>query len=135
MLTAAESFRVLVALAAVGDADAFEAGLSAHRKEFGDCVAASFRGLGVRISQILRSYDYLKSPEFLRSIDGKSEQFVAMKRKLESDPTRRAHHAKRFEVALCNLPTSSEAYDLLSVDAHVHLNAIRRDAFGCGVQG
>ena len=135
MLTPAESFRVLVSLAAVGDAEALEVGLLANRNDFCENVATELRGHGNLVAQIMKGYDYLQSPEFLQSIEGKSDQFVAMKRKLESDPVRKAHHAKRFEVALYDLPTSSGAYHLLSVEGHAYLDELRRAVLGAGVQG
>lgn len=74
---------------------------------------------------LLESYDYLRSTEFENAVNGHSSAFVAMKRKAEAEPTKRAAHKRAFVSALATLLASDAAYPLVSSSDRRILDRIR----------
>ena len=63
-------------------------------------------------SEVFDTFDFAKSPEFLRSLEGKSEAFRAMKLKLIT-PERRTEMRKRLGDALVGVIDSDEILVLI----------------------
>ena len=74
--------------------------------------------------ELLDTFDFSKSPEFLRSLEGKSDEFCSMKRRLIT-PVRRAETLNRLDVALANVLDSDDALDLVEETRHWRIMELR----------
>lgn len=70
------------------------------------------RRIAAITSELFDAFDYSKSPEFVRSLEGKSEAFRAMKLKLIT-PQRRTEMRKRLGDALARVIDSDEVLELI----------------------
>ena len=75
-------------------------------------VNAACLELAAITSELFDTFDYAKSPEFLRSLEGKSEAFRAMKLKLIT-PERQTEMRKRLGDALVGVIDSDEILVLI----------------------
>ena len=73
---------------------------------------------------LVDGFDYLESPEFLASIEGKGRQFVAMKRKLHT-PARQAEQRARLTGLLSDALHGDEIAELLPPEKHASLRRLR----------
>jgi hypothetical protein len=64
------------------------------------------------VNEMVDAFDYTKSPEFLRSVGGKSSEVRAMRLKL-INPVRKKELRKRFREAMDNVLQSDEILDLV----------------------
>jgi hypothetical protein len=78
-----------------------------------------------QVQRLIEDYDYLQSSAFLRSVADRSEEFRTMRKKLESEPQKRAAHARAFSDALVAIRRNNCVHDLLSPTQHHRLDAIR----------
>jgi hypothetical protein len=76
------------------------------------------------ISELVDSFDYSKSPEFVRSLSGKSDEFRAMKLRLFT-PMRRTQTLKRFGDALTNVADSDAVLDLIENNRRERIKELR----------
>lgn len=76
------------------------------------------------ISRLLDTFDYSRSPEFLRSVEGKSPEFLAMKLRMIT-PIRRTEVRKRLGDALANVLKSNAAFELVDEPRHKLLEELR----------
>ena len=79
------------------------------------------RRMATITNELYDAFDYAKSPEFLRSIEGKSEAVRAMRLKLIT-PQRRAEMRKRFGDALTRIMESDEVFDLVEPSRHEQIS-------------
>jgi hypothetical protein len=114
---------MLVAMVADNDLDCLPSLLGSRLFFSADADQLLF--VGRTVQELLRGFDYLASPRFQQSVDGKSSAVAAMKRKLESDPVRRKRHYEHFILALADLPHSDECYSLVPLPGHSRLDQIR----------
>ena len=76
------------------------------------------------INELFDTFDYSKSPEFLRSLNGKTAEFRAMKLRLIT-PARRADMLKRFGDALVRVRESDAVFELLESTRHERIKELR----------
>lgn len=81
-----------------------------------------------RMAQIVKGlydgFDYASSPEFIKSVEGKSEAFRAMRLKLLS-PAKKTELRKRFGDELARILESPGIYDLVRPSEHERLKELR----------
>jgi hypothetical protein len=126
VLSRAELLKLLVALIRMNDSQVLstdeglppDVSAPEDRKKVRD-----LRGLLIAIR---RFFDYTESPEFLESIEGKSDAVGAMRRKLASHPMRKKEYLDRLDTALESLLTSRDAYRLVAAKRHGDVDGIRR---------
>ena len=104
--------------------------LLSHRPALGEIAHPDDFELVGRIARTVKSlyddFDYTESPEFLRSIEGKSDRFAEMKRRLASDPQRRAEQRDRLAEALVELPDTTRLLALVPQRRRVEVDEITR---------
>lgn len=76
------------------------------------------------IDHLRQRFSYVESPMFRREVQDKSEAYVTMRRRLESEPTKRAAHLQSFTSALRCILSSRDAYDLVPTERHPELDAL-----------
>jgi hypothetical protein len=76
------------------------------------------------MGELLKTFDYAKSPEFLRSILGKSAAFIEMKKRLLT-PVKRTENFKRLCDALANVGKSDAAFDLIEESRQGRIKELR----------
>jgi len=81
--------------------------------------------VGKLLQKVLDDYSFTDSPRFASEIHGKSDEFSAMRVKLESSPMKRERHLEDLKTALFDLPVSEIAYSLVSLSNHGALDEIR----------
>lgn len=113
MLTKSQLMRLLVDLAAVNDVALLDEDRALPPEVCGSEDRQTVRRMARIIADVLRRYDYERSPEFEEAVAGRSSAVVAMKRRLTSDPVKRAEHRRRLEGALGEVLTSDAAVYLL----------------------
>ncbi len=130
MLNAADIIKMLVGLGEVGDLDIVSGetilSVTCNVKDRPNVLA-----MATIIDQLLRSFDYEKSPEFELRIEGKSSQVQAMHRKLLSSERRR-QLSERFGKAIADLLESREVYDLVPIANHDLLEELKTIASRIG---
>ena len=124
-MTRRERLGLLVGLKRLNDLDLIEG--NALFKEAG--FLPREREAVTRVSGIIHvlydDFDYTKSPEFLRSTEGKSEGFRAMKVRLLTSE-KRAEALRRFSEALEGILDSEEARDLVPASQLPKLDELKR---------
>lgn len=126
MLSKADLLKLLVALIRMSDSHVLstDEGLPAEVCAPGDRdKVRHLRGL---LIPIRRFFDYTESPEFLESIEGKSDTASALRRKLASDPVKKKEQLARLDRSLESLLTSSDAFRLVRARDHGTLQEIQR---------
>ena len=78
------------------------------------------------LSELFRDFDYTRSPEFERSVEGKSPAFVDMKKKFAREPVKASEHRERYKKGLSDLLENQSAYELTPISLHDQLDEIRR---------
>ncbi len=123
MLKAGDVLKMLVGLKEVGDLDIVSSDAvlsSACNAEHRSAVLA----MAELVEQLLKGFDYEKSPEFQRKVSGKSADVQSMYRKMLS-PDRLKRLAERFGISLTVLPVSNDAYDLVPAEYHDALDRLK----------
>lgn len=82
------------------------------------------RRMSTIINELFDSFDYSKSPEFIRSLSGKSAEFRAMKLRLIT-PMRRTETRKRLGDALAHFADSDAVLDLIEDNRHERIKELR----------
>lgn len=123
-LTADQVLSMLVGLVRCNDASMIEPGFL-HQIGIPEHHHRRVTTLRDCIQRLIDDYDYLQSPVFLHAVAGRSQEFGAMKAKLESQPQNRTIHARSFSDSIASLRRDSRAYELLSASHHHELDAIR----------
>ena len=75
-------------------------------------------------SELYTTFNYANSPEFLRSVSGKTEAVRAMRLK-SITPQRRTEMQKRFGDALVQIMESDEILDLVESSRHERIKELR----------
>lgn len=123
ILSGGDVLKMLVGLKEVGDLDIVSS----------DAVLSSACSTNNRptvlamaeaIDQLLETFDYQASPEFVSKIADKSEEVQAKHRKLLS-PDRLKRLKGRFGKSLTELLVSREAYDLVPLEVHKVLDNLK----------
>jgi hypothetical protein len=76
------------------------------------------------IDELFDTFDYVKSPEFARLVEGKSAEVRAMRLKLIT-PQRRREVRQRLGMALVKVMESNEVLDLLDPIRHERIKELR----------
>jgi hypothetical protein len=123
--TKAQLLGYVVWLSSVNDAELLEGDriLSGELCSRGD--RPTVREAGRLVDSVLKSFVYIRSPEFAAELAGKSEEFARMRAKLTDAPAKRPEQRRRAERALAALLVSDEAYDLFPAVDHPQLDTIR----------
>jgi hypothetical protein len=82
------------------------------------------RRMSTITNELYTTFNYEKSPEFLRSVTGKSELVRAMRLKFLT-PQRRAEMHKRFGDALVRVMESDDILDLVESSRHERIKELR----------
>jgi hypothetical protein len=107
-----ETYRLILGLVRMNDLDVLPQVTGSHPDQYRSSDLSVYMQIGRDLQSLVSSYDFTDSAEFQRSVRGKASAYVAMKKKLESDPVKRKQHRDRFFAALRDLPISNDA-DLL----------------------
>jgi hypothetical protein len=119
----ARAYQVLASLVFSNDLEAVDAVLD--NSVFFTSDSVLLWEVGKLLQEVLEDYSFTNSPRFASEIHGKSEEFSAMRVKLESAPTKREGHLEDLRTALFDLPVSEIAYSLVSLSKHGALDEIR----------
>jgi hypothetical protein len=84
------------------------------------------RQAGVLVQGLMKDFNYAASPEFDRSVAGRSESYRAMKASIMSDPVNRKELKKRFLDALSRALSSDDIYQLLPESKHAEVREVVR---------
>ncbi len=76
------------------------------------------------VSDLFEAFDYSRSPEFLRSVAGKSAEFIAMKQRLIT-PMKRAEIQKRLGRALEKVWNCDDVFELVEPSRHAQIKELR----------
>jgi hypothetical protein len=76
------------------------------------------------IDELFDTFDYARSPEFLRLVEGKSAKVRAMRLKMIT-PQRRTEMRKRLGAALSKVLESDEALELVEPARHERIKELR----------
>jgi hypothetical protein len=71
------------------------------------------------VAEVLRAFDYERSPEFEEAVAGESSAVVAMKRRLASDSVKRVEQQQRLETALGDVLSRDAVYMLVPKEHHM----------------
>ena len=82
------------------------------------------RRMAVIVDEVLETFDYAKSPEFLRLVEGKSAEVRAMRLKMIT-PTRRMQTHKRLGDGLAKVLESGEVLELVELAQHERIKELR----------
>jgi hypothetical protein len=82
------------------------------------------RRMAAIVVELFDTFDYAKSPEFQRMVEGKSVEIRAMRLKMLS-PVRRKEMRKRFGEALARVLESDEILELLEPARHERIKELR----------
>lgn len=121
-MTATETFRLIVSLASVCDGELFEQAAAHYLREIPSSDLKSFRNITMELQRLINEYEYLDSPAFLNSIEGKSKQIIELMRRVARDPVRRKEHQREFVESLRQLPESRTAFTLVAERHHEFLD-------------
>jgi hypothetical protein len=77
------------------------------------------------INELFDTFDYSKSPEFLRSLNGKTAEFRAMKLRLITPRPAGRIMLKRFGDALVRVRESDAVFELLESTRHERIKELR----------
>ena len=126
MLKKPELLKLLVALIRMNDSHVLstDEGLTGEACSPEDRVIV--RDLCELLIPIRRFYEYTRSPEFTKSLEGKSPQVQSMMRKLASDPAKKKQQLERLDRALEELLTSGDVFQLVSEEGHENIREIVR---------
>jgi hypothetical protein len=86
------------------------------------------RRMAAIIDELFDTFDYAKSPEFLRLVKGKSTEVQAMRLKMIT-PLRRTEMRKRFGEALAKVFESDDVLDLVEPARHERIKELRNLLF------
>lgn len=78
------------------------------------------------MNDLYKKFDYTKSPEFLKMIDGKSLKYIEMKKKIELKPTKRKKNNLKFIDALREVETDDDIYNILDEKEYCKIDEIRK---------
>lgn len=118
MLTTPESFRLVVSLAAVHDGEIFEQVAAQHPDEIPASHRLAFREIAMELQHLINDCEFIDSPAFLSSIQGKSKQVAEMMQRIACDPVHLKEHQRRFVEALYQLPENHSAFNLVAERHH-----------------
>ena len=76
------------------------------------------------IDELFDTFDYAKSPEFLRLVEGKSAEVRAMRLKMIT-PIRRTEMRKRLGAVLAKVMESDEVVELVEPTRHERIKELR----------
>jgi hypothetical protein len=82
------------------------------------------RRMATIVEELYDGFDYAQSPEFLKSLEGKSESYKAMRLKLLT-PAKKTEMLKRYSDAVAGILESDEVYALTEPDKHKRLKELR----------
>ncbi|MGD8914291.1 MAG: hypothetical protein PVJ68_16350 [Candidatus Thiodiazotropha sp.] len=126
MLTKKKVLHLVLALLKGGDIDLLKNGSVLSGESCSDIDKEKIQKIGDLIAEIYFSYDYFLSPEFLESVDGKSEKYRELKINMESSAPKKQKNKENFILAVRELQDSERIYDLISPSIHSKVDEVRR---------
>jgi hypothetical protein len=112
VITKRQVLQAIVGLIQVGDYE-----LLKQQAVLAELGSPSDFGRILQIARAVKSlyddFDFTKSSEFLRSIEGKSNNFAEVKRRLVSDPIKKAEQRARFAGAMIELPDADHLLGMI----------------------
>ncbi len=123
MLTRNEILKMLVGLQEINDPNLIhdDAVLAENCLESDN---VKVRAMAALVEDIYRRFDYASSPEFLRRINGKSEQHQTMHRKL-LDNVKLREAKQRLGASMTRILETDDVYDLVAVTDHHCLDQLK----------
>lgn len=118
MLTRSQLMKLLVDVASVNDVQVLDEDRNLPIEICAPEDRQTVRRMVATMADVLRAFDYERSPEFEDAVAGKSSAVVAMKRRLASDPIKRAQQRRRLEGALGEVLSNGDAYALVPTEHH-----------------
>ena len=97
----------------------FKSGLFSKREE------ELIKDLAFSINELFSSFCYEKSAEFLRMIEGKSDQYKKVKIKNIKSPASKESHRKTFGQEVCRIDSSERIDDLVAEESRGVLERAR----------
>jgi len=86
---------------------------------------ANVRAAAISLRGIYEEFSYTQSPEFLRSVSGKTESYRVLAAKLSSEPSKAAANKERLLVGLRELLHDDTAFQLVPENQHEQLSKAR----------
>lgn len=126
MATPIDIYRLILGLVQTNDLDAISEIVQAHSDDCPKDRLATYQEIGILLDRLISTYDYTVSPRFQKVLNGKSPAFVAMARKVESEPVKRRLHKERFCTLLQDLPNSDDIFDFASLEDRQTLLHLRK---------
>jgi len=123
MLTKEEIIKMLVGLEATNDLDLVNDDKVLSIAVCSKSDRAKVKQMASLLSELFLSFNYEKSPEFQKSILGKSTKYREMKLRLISDPTKTKNYKRRLADAFINFNTK-ELGELIKTGEHEKVKLI-----------
>ena len=125
MITKSQLVAFLVSLTAANDADLIDNGRILPRQICDPQDRQRVREIRDSIVKLDGCWSYHASPEFIRRVHGKSQQYKQVLLRMSGDPVKQAENRERFRNALTRILSDDEVYDLLCPNEHHELNEIK----------
>jgi hypothetical protein len=124
MLSKQQLIGMLVGLKRVNDIDLVEdRAVLNHRVCLEGDILLVRRMAGI-VNELYDTFNYSRSPEFLRSIEGKSAEFKSMREKLLT-PAKRNEIQRRLDQALEQIMSSDEVFELIEPGRQERIKELR----------
>ncbi|MEO0575471.1 MAG: hypothetical protein AAF004_08405 [Pseudomonadota bacterium] len=118
MLTKQKVLHLVLTLLKGGDMELLRDGSVFKGESCGANDKEKIQKIGLRIAEFYFSYDYFLSPDFSKTIEGKSEMYRDKKVNIESSALKRQEHNDLFMSAIRELQISNKIYGLLPRSDH-----------------
>ncbi|NHZ36239.1 hypothetical protein [Massilia rubra] len=102
MITKKMVLQLSLALTKAEDIDLLKGGAIFSTERLSAPEQDAAREIASIVHELCTGYSYLHSPEFLKSIDGKSFGVIDMRTKLEASPSKRTERLERFYECIRN---------------------------------
>ena len=125
MYTKDQLVAFLVSLTAVSDADLIDTDQLLTREICDPQDRDRVREIRDSIVKLDSCWSYQASPEFIRKVEGKSQQYQLMLLRMSVDAVKQAEIRERFRNALTRILCDDEVYNLLCPAEHQELDQIK----------
>lgn len=124
MLSKAQLLQVLVETAAVNDAHILFEDRNLPEEMCRPEDRETVRRITTILDGLLKRFDYRKSCEFKRGVDGKSAAYAEMMARFAQDPVKRSDHLRRFETLLSEVIGNPAVFDLVDEEQEADLRSL-----------
>jgi hypothetical protein len=125
MISKKQVLHMIVGLIEVSDYSLIEKGSILTNDVCAESDIEKIKELAALIKDLLSTFDYASSIEFLSLLDGKSESYKSMKLNSVNKPTNKQKYLSLFGEAICDLEDGERVDQLISEESKKTLDKAR----------